>query len=90
MKHLLYSLSIFLLVTSLPAMADRQQRDDQDNNGQRQSISREQAANIVRQRNGGRILDIRPRGNGYQVKTLRNGRVRVHEVNGDENNTRKR
>ena len=90
MKHLLHSLSILLLLLSWPAMADRQQRDYQEHNGKRQSISREQAANIVRQRNGGRILDIQPRGNGYQVKTLRNGRVKVYEINGDENNNRRR
>ena len=90
MKHLLLGLSIFLLLLSLPAMADRKQRDYQEHNGKRQSMSREQAANIVRQRDGGRILDIRPRGDGYRVKTLRNGRVRVYEIDGDENKNRRR
>ena len=90
MKQLLLVLSIILLLLSLPVMADRQQRDYREHKGKRQSMSREQAANIVRERDGGRILDIRPRGDGYRVKTLRNGRVRVYEIDGDENGGRNR
>ena len=80
-------LILLLLGISLPVQADR--RDQEHGNGHGKAMSREQAARIIRQRDGGRILDIRPRGNGYEVKTLRNGRVRVYELNGDDNRGRR-
>ena len=90
MKITLYTILVAFLLQALPALAERPYREYREDKGKRQSISREQAARIARERNGGRILDIRPRGNGYEVKTLRNGRVRVYEILEDENKERRR
>ena len=89
MKQLSKCLLIALvLLLSLPVQADRRGRDHRDRDREYRghdngyAISREEAARIARERNGGRILDIKPRRDGYQVKTLRKGRVRVYEIDG--------
>lgn len=79
-----YLLIALLLLLSLPVQADRRGREYREPRGHDNgyAISREEAARIARERNGGRILDIKPRRDGYQVKTLRKGRVRVFEIDG--------
>ena len=42
------------------------------------------AARRAQQRNGGgRVLSVEPEGDGYRVKVLKDGEVRVHHVEGD-------
>jgi|GEM_PF-4202321 len=77
-----------LLSLGLPVQAERRYREDRDNDRE-YAISREEAASIVRERNGGRILDIRRKQDGYQVKSLRKGRVRVYDIDGRSGEVRK-
>ncbi len=60
----------------------------------RAQISRERAADIARKRYDGRVLDIRPqRDKGrkdYRVKILREGRVRVLDVDGKTGEVRRK
>lgn len=55
-------------------------------------ISRERAAHIARERYGGKVLNIRPQRhkgrNDYRVKLLRDGRVRIINVDGDSGRIR--
>lgn len=87
-----YLLIVLLLLLSLPVQADRRGREYREHRDDDRgySISREEAARIARDRNGGRILDIKPRHDGYQVKTLRKGRVRVYEIDGRSGKVRDR
>ncbi len=73
------------------AAEPRNQQPDPDNRAQ---ISRERAADIARKRYDGRVLDIRPqRDKGrkdYRVKILREGRVRVLDVDGKTGKVRRK
>ncbi len=49
-------------------------------------VSKRDAARLVKERYGGRVLDVQPRGGasapGYRVKIIESGRVRVLSVDG--------
>ena len=83
-------LGCVLAMQSLAAEPQNQQRDP-DNRAQ---ISRERAADIARKRYDGRVLDIRPqRDKGrkdYRVKILREGRVRVLDIDGKTGKVRRK
>ena len=83
-------LGCVLAAHSVVAEPQNQQRDP-DNRAQ---ISRERAADIARKRYDGRVLDIRPqRDKGrkdYRVKILREGRVRVLDVDGKTGKVRRK
>ena len=50
------------------------------------SIDRSGAARRAQQRNGGgRVLSVDPDGSGYRVKVLKDGEVRTHHVDDDNN-----
>ncbi|HID83419.1 MAG TPA: hypothetical protein EYH06_09255 [Chromatiales bacterium] len=85
-----YLLIALVLLLSLPVQADRRGREYREHRDDDRdySISREEAARIARERNGGRILDIKPRRDGYRVKTLRKGRVRVYDIDGHSGEVR--
>ncbi|HHJ20277.1 MAG TPA: hypothetical protein ENJ84_10720 [Gammaproteobacteria bacterium] len=76
---------LILLLTILVSVSSVYADSGHHGKGEHQ-ISREGAARIARQRFGGRILDIRPRAQDgrkdYRVKMLREGRVRVFDIDG--------
>ncbi|HEX4895821.1 MAG TPA: hypothetical protein VFV11_05765 [Solimonas sp.] len=47
----------------------------------RRSLSPEDAAREVQRRHGGRILAVQPDGAGYRVRVLKNGEVRIYQIN---------
>ncbi|HWQ37161.1 MAG TPA: hypothetical protein VNM24_00925 [Burkholderiales bacterium] len=90
-KHLLLALALGVLTLAAPAEAQRnraprdqlwpdastQRRDE----GERRRISIEQAIDSVRSATGGRVLDVRDRGDEYRIKVLtRDGEVRTVRV----------
>jgi len=89
-SQLIISLGCLVAMQSLAAEPRNHERD-QDNRAQ---ISRQRAADIARKRYDGRVLDIRPqRDNGrkdYRVKILREGRVRVLDVDGKAGKVRRK
>jgi uncharacterized membrane protein YkoI len=83
MKNLIFSLLLIaLLGTSQAVTAAPPRGQDNGQSPERSGVSREQAADIAVQRSGGRVLDIKRRQNGYEVKVLSNGRVRVLNIDG--------
>jgi len=48
---------------------------------QRPSISPDAAARAIQNRHGGRVLAVQPDGSGYRVKVLKDGEVRIYQVN---------
>ncbi len=89
-SQLIIFLGCVVAMQSLAAEPRHHERD-QDNRAQ---ISRQRAADIARKRYDGRVLDIRPqRDNGrkdYRVKILREGRVRVLDVDGKTGKVRRK
>lgn len=81
MKHLSTLLILVPLLFAGNANAD-QHRGTKGHT----AVSESEAARIVRQKKGGRVLDVkRQNRNGqtdYRVKTIENGRVRVYGVDG--------
>lgn len=76
---------------ALPAQADRGRGRHGDRDDERDyELSLEEAAELIREKNGGRILDIRRKRDGYEVKSLRRGRVRVYEIDGHSGEVRHR
>ncbi|WP_293373550.1 hypothetical protein [Nevskia sp.] len=88
-------IAISLLATSQPATADRRGsalrldtpflapgRDARDRDEQpRGGMSPNEAAKRAQRENGGgRVLSVEPSGDGYRVKLLRDGEVRVVHV----------
>jgi len=72
-------LTVALTLTCLPAAADRGHgsNNGSDNNG----ISAEQAAAVVSRAYGGRVVSVKPEGNGYKVRVLLDGgRVKTVQV----------
>ena len=67
-----------MLVLGSTAAASRDSRD--------RAVSKGDAARIVKERYGGRVLDVRPRSgddeSDYRVKLLNKGRVKVLGVDG--------
>lgn len=61
--------------SGLLAPGFRDSRDD------RQWLSPDQAAREIQSRHGGRVLSVQPDGAGYRVKTLKDGEVRIYQVN---------
>jgi len=49
-------------------------------------VSRARAAELARQKYGGRILDVRWTGTDYRVKLLQSGNVRIVTIADDPNN----
>lgn len=47
----------------------------------RPSISSDAAARAIQNRHGGRVLAVQPDGEGYRVKLLKDGEVRIYQVN---------
>lgn len=84
-------LFIIALATLIPAVSV--QADSGRGGKGEYQISREHAAKIARQRFGGRVLDIRPKKrNGhadYRIKMLRDGRVRVFDIDGKTGKVRR-
>ena len=78
---------------AMPLFATEPHNRERDQ-AHRAQISRERAADIARKRYNGRVLDIRPqRGEGhkdYRVKILREGRVRVLDVDGKTGKVRRK
>jgi hypothetical protein len=78
-RSLLAMLTVALTLTCLPAAADRGHGNGtgSDNNG----ISAEQAAAVVSRAYGGRVVSVKPEGNGYKVRVLlEGGRVKTVQV----------
>jgi hypothetical protein len=48
---------------------------------QRPSISPDAAARVIQNRHGGRVLAVQQDGSGYRVKVLKDGEVRIFQVN---------
>lgn len=44
-------------------------------------LSSDEAAREIQRRHGGRILSVQPDGLGYRVKVLKNGEVRIYQIN---------
>lgn len=44
-------------------------------------IGSDEAAREIQRRHGGRVLSIQPDGLGYRVKVLKNGEVRIYQIN---------
>ncbi len=89
-SQLIIFLGCVVAMQSLTAEPRNHKRDQ----GHRAQISRQRAADIARKRYDGRVLDIRPqRDNGrkdYRVKILREGRVRVLDVDGKTGKVRRK
>ena len=47
----------------------------------RPSMSRDAAARTIQNRYGGRVLAVQPDGEGYRVKMLKDGEVRIYQIN---------
>ncbi len=47
----------------------------------RSRMSPEQAAREIQRRHGGRVLSVQADGNGYRVKMLKDGEVRIYQIN---------
>ena len=62
------------LSPSLMAPGLRDARED------RHGLSPDQAALEIQSRHGGRVLAVQPDGAGYRVKTLKDGEVRIYQV----------
>lgn len=45
------------------------------------AMSPSEAARQVQRRHGGRVLAVQPDGSGYRVKVLKDGEVRIYQVN---------
>ncbi|MFA5937925.1 MAG: hypothetical protein WC809_01105 [Sinimarinibacterium sp.] len=45
------------------------------------AMSPSEAARQVQRRYGGRVLAVQPAGDGYRVKVLKDGEVRIYQVN---------
>jgi hypothetical protein len=45
------------------------------------AFSPDDAAREVQKRHGGRVLAVQPDGSGYRVKMLKDGEVRIYQVN---------
>ncbi len=83
-RSLLATLTVVLVLTGLPAMADRGHgggNSGSDNDG----ISAEQAAAVVSRAYGGRVVSVKPEGgNGQRVYKVRvlleGGRVKTVQV----------
>lgn len=45
------------------------------------SLSSDDAAREIQRRHGGRVLSVQPDGQGYRVKVLKNGEVRIYQIN---------
>jgi uncharacterized membrane protein YkoI len=90
MKRIAIGVLSLLWVLQSLAAEPRYREHRQDNRAQ---ISRERAAEFARKRYNGRVLDIRPqREEGrkeYRVKILREGRVRVLNVDGKTGEVRR-
>ncbi|MGV6858424.1 MAG: PepSY domain-containing protein [bacterium] len=72
------------LVNVLTVVGTTAQADSRDRRAE-QGVSKREAARIVKDRYGGKVLDVRPRrdrDNGYRVKILDGGRVKVFGVDG--------
>ena len=46
----------------------------------RPSMSPNAAARLIQSRHGGRVLAVQPDGSGYRVKMLKEGEVRIYQV----------
>lgn len=44
-------------------------------------LSPDAAARAIQNRHGGRVLAVQPDGDGYRVKMLKDGEVRIYQVN---------
>lgn len=44
-------------------------------------LSADEAAREILRRHGGRVLAVQPDGLGYRVKVLKNGEVRIYQIN---------
>lgn len=85
MKPTPYSLFILLMLLLLaPVHAG-------NNNGPSQGMSKQQAMSIAQQKNPGRVLAVKRRGNTYLVKILSaNGEVRTVSVSADSKKSGRR
>ncbi len=87
--------AVLLMQASAAAVGGpRQDRDDRyrgmppgllapglrDSQMQRQRLSPDDAAREIQGRHGGRVLAVQPDGGGYRVKTLKDGEVRIYQV----------
>jgi uncharacterized membrane protein YkoI len=55
----------------------------------RGKLSREEAVSMAQRNYGGKVLDIRRQDNGrYQIKMLKNGRIRVIHIDQESGRTR--
>ena len=45
------------------------------------AFSPDDAAREIQRRHGGRVLAVQPDGSGYRVKMLKDGEVRIYQVN---------
>ena len=62
-----------------------------NNNGSSQGMSKQQAMSIAQQKNPGRVLAVKQRGNTYLVKILSaNGEVRTVSVNANSKKAHRR
>lgn len=72
-SHSIFTLMLLAVFTLLPVThavaADKNPR-----------ISREKAADIARKRYGGKLLDVQRSQQEYRVKVIKNGRVRVLNI----------
>lgn len=44
-------------------------------------LNADEAAREILRRHGGRVLAVQPDGLGYRVKVLKNGEVRIYQIN---------
>jgi len=80
---------VLLLVTAapLPAAAGRSVKEvlgggiANDFVPGRSRMSPEQAAREIQRQHGGRVLSVQADGNGYRVKMLKDGEVRIYQIN---------
>lgn len=67
------------LADTVPQAAPRELQPAEKLNDR--SMSPSEAARQVQRRHGGRVLAVQPDGDGYRVKVLKDGEVRIYQVN---------
>lgn len=75
-----------VIASALTLLSVNSWADSGKQKNDRSAVSQKEAARIVRQQKGGRVLDIKRRSSsgrpGYRVKTIEKGRVRIYGVDG--------
>jgi hypothetical protein len=62
---------------------EERREDRREQRRQRRDDSADAARRALQRNGGGRVLSVEPQGGGYRVKVIKDGEVRLHEIEGD-------